>query len=137
MKRLLFLAAVALTATSALAATGNAVVSWVPPTTYTDGSPLAPAAITGNAIDCIFTPTGGIAASCGSTPAQVAGNGTATGTVTLTYPPQGGRACFRVRVLVGAVSADPSNEACKDFVALKPSPASNVVVTVTVSITAP
>jgi len=137
MKRFLYAALAALFVGPALAATGTATITWTRPTTYTDGSVLAASAISGNAIDCVFTPTGGVATSCGSTPATVAGGNTATGTVTLTYPVQGGRACFRVRALVGSVSSDPSAErpeACKDFEALKPNAPSNVTVTITVSV---
>lgn len=125
------------TAASVFAATGPAAVTWTRPTTYVDGTALAPGEIIGNRIVCVFTPTGATASvPCVFTPTSVAGNAV-TGNFTVTYPAQGGRACFQVVVQTQGADADPStvtDASCKTFPALKPSPATGVTVTVTVTI---
>jgi len=122
---------------TAHAATGASTVSWVRPVTYTDGSALAASELTGYDVQCTFRPTGGSTAACaGLSPATLAG-GLTTAQVTITYPGNtGGRVCFRLVAKTATASSDPSNEACKDLPALKPSPPTDVVVTITVSTTA-
>ncbi len=132
MKRLAFLALAVLPA-FAPAATGIATISFTRPTTYSDGSALPASAITGYAVDCQFTPTGGAAAPCTLTGSPFAGS-VQSGNVTITYPPVGGSACFSLRTLVGSLSSVASAASCKTFDAVTPSPPTNVVVTVSLSL---
>lgn len=119
---------------AARAGTGGVQLSWVKPTTYSDGSALPATAITAYAIECTFTPTGGTASQCTQNASTFLGS-TVTGSLTLTYPAIGGKACWRLRTVTGAtVSTDPSNEACKDFAALSANPPTNLTVTVTVTV---
>ena len=118
----------------AYAATGSKTITFTRPTTYTDGSPLAASAITGYRVECEFTPTGGTMSQCATTPANLAGGTSTSGSVTFTYPPEGGTVCFRLRTLVGSLVADASNQACSPLEALRPNPPTNVTVTVTVSL---
>jgi hypothetical protein len=117
----------------ALAATGPAVLTWTRPTTYTDGSPMPASDITAYGVQCTLTPTGGTAAPCVLSSATLAGN-VITGSLTVTYPAQGARACFRLVTRVGTRESDPSNESCKDFAPLTPSPPTNVTITISVSL---
>lgn len=121
----------------AQAATGVAQVTWTNPTTYTDGSPLATAEITGYNVTCTFRVTGTTSTvPCGGfSPATLTGSLTSTQT-TLTYPAAGGEACFTLVVKVGAALSDPSDTtaaSCKTFAALRPSKATGVTVVVTVA----
>lgn len=117
----------------ASAATGPSTVSWTPPTTYTDGSVLPAAALSGNKIGCLFTPTGGTAAPC-TLSANTAAGSASSFTANLTYPAVGGTACFTVIATAGGVDSAPSNATCKTLAALVPNPPTNVTVTVTLTL---
>lgn len=137
MKRFLLIAALALLALPTFAATGSSTVSWARPTTYTDNSPLAAAAISGNKILCTFTPTGGTAVPC-TLSANTAPGAAQSFTATLTYPASGGAACFQVIATANGIDSAPSPiaaGACKTFDPLPPSPPGNVTVTVTLAFT--
>lgn len=123
----------------ALAATGNAQITFVRPTLYTDGTPLPVTAISGFQINCTFQNTGSsVVNPCtAQSPLELPGNVT-TGAVTFTFPAQGGRACFTMRTRVGSAVSDPSSpEACRDFAPLAPNPPTGVTVTVTVTVATP
>lgn len=132
MKRLLLIFAAFFTL-PVLAATGSTVITWTAPTSYTDNSPLPASAITAYVIDCTLTPTGGVAAPCVFTPASFLGSAV-TGTVSVTYPAQGGRACFSLRTSVSGTLSAASNVTCKDFAALTPNPPTNVTITISVTV---
>lgn len=134
MKRSLFFFLACLFAAPSFAAVGSLRISFDRPTTYVDGSPLPVSAITGYGIQCVFTPTGGTAAPCSISPAVLPGS-VVTGTTALTYPASGGRACVRLVTRTAVTEAVPSNEACADFAALAPSPATGVTVTITIGVT--
>lgn len=135
MKRLLSSIALSIISAIACAATGTAALSFIRPTTYVDGSALAASAITGYAVDCTFTPTGGTATACASSPATLPGTAQ-SGNITLTYPAIGGQACFVLRTLVGTnSSAGSSPPACKALAPIAPSDPSNLTVTITVALT--
>lgn len=121
--------------TPADAATGNAALSFSRPTTYTDGSALSTAEITGYAVDCFFTPTAGTAGACPVTGSPLAGGANQAGSVTLTVPASGGQACFKLRTLVGTASSLGGTPACKTFPDTRtPSDPTGVTVTVTLSL---
>lgn len=135
--RLLAFASLLLIAGTATAGTGVANISWTLPTLYTDGTPLPAASIAETQVYCEWTGTGTttIAPCANATPAAFAGSVT-TGVQTFTFPPAGGKACWYLRTRVASAVSDPSSpKACKDFAPLAPNAPSNVVVTVTVSIT--
>lgn len=122
----------------ATAATSSQTGNWSASSTYTDGSPLAVADITGHEIDCQYTPVGGVAAACSFTPTSTTGSGTSFA-VTVTYPSNtAGKACFRVRTkTASAVSAYGPLIAgsCRDLPALAPSAPGAVTITVTLALT--
>jgi hypothetical protein len=91
-------------------------------------------AITGYAVDCTFTPTGGTAAACTLAGSPLPGSAQ-SGNVTVTYPAVGGSACFSLRTLVGTNSSVGTAPVCKTFDAVAPNPPTNVTVTVTVALT--
>lgn len=117
----------------AKAATNSPAVTWLKPTTYTDGSALPAASITGYKLGCLFTPTAGTAVPCTLSSSTAAGSAQ-TFTATLTYPAIGGSACFTVIATAGGVDSAPSAAACKTFDALVPNPPSNVTVTVSLTL---
>lgn len=118
----------------ALAATADVSMSWERPTAYEDGSPLPASSISGYSVLCGFTSTGASSpAPCTFTPTSIAGNAL-TGSVTLTYPPEGGDACFRLVTRVGALESVPSEASCVHFEPLRPGSPSNFKVTITVRI---
>ncbi len=120
---------------AAIAQAATGVLSFTPPTQYSDGSPLPAAAITGYDVQCSkWTPTGGVAATCTQFPAAtLAGNATG-GTLTGTVPATGGAACFQVRTKTASGAGAWSAEACKTFAPLVPNPPSNVTVAVVIGI---
>lgn len=116
------------------AATGG--LSYSPPTTYEDDTPLPASAIAGYNVRCAsFTPTGGSAGTCPTiAPTSLPGNATG-GTITLTIPGTGGVACFQVQTVATNGAVSPwSNQACKTFAPLTPNPPSNVTVAVVIGI---
>lgn len=136
MKKLLLTLLGALCIAPAFAATSPYTLTWTRPTTYVDGSALPASAITGFRTQCTLTPTGGTATPCTFTPTGYAGS-VLTGTGTLTYPPQGGRACFAIVVDVGSLSSDPSEigpNSCLTLAPIRPSPPGPVTVTITVAV---
>lgn len=122
-----------LAAVSSFAGTGTAAFAWTRPTTYTDGSALPASAISRYDVLCTFTPTGGTASACTLNPSTFAGTAS-SGSLALTYPATGGRACFRLTVSTATGVSDPSNEACVDFAAAKPSAPANLTVTITIAV---
>ena len=122
---------------TAQAAAGTAAGQFTRASSFTDGTPLAAADVVNYEIDCVFTPTGGVAGPCVSSPAATPTN---SFTVTLTYPAIGGRACFRTktRTTNGALSDfSPylaNGASCRDFSAPAANPTSGVTVTVVVSV---
>jgi hypothetical protein len=132
------LAALAFAGT-ANAATATAVISYTPPTQYSDGAALPPAEIIGYAIECLFWPnpiTSGAGTACQPSPPQLPGGTATTGTITFPYAPQGGRVCFRIAAAVawgtGPWNATP---ACKTLASVLPGAPGNVVITVTIQTT--
>lgn len=114
----------------AFAATGTASLTFTRPSTYIDGSALAASDITGYAVECTFTPTGGVVAPCTMTGATLPGTAQ-SGAVTLTYPAKGGQACFVLKTLVGSTSsAGTQPPACKTFAPIPPSDPTNLTVTI-------
>lgn len=133
MKRLCLLLAVL--PSLVLAATGTSALSYTRPTTRVDGSTLAASEITGYAVDCTFTPTGGTATACTLSTTTLPGGTSASGSVTITYPAVGGVACFKLRTLTGSLSSPGSQPAaCKDLPAVAPSDPTNLTVTITVAL---
>lgn len=124
---------------AALASTVPAQLSYTKANTYVDGSALAPADITGHGIYCTFTPTTGSPIPCTFSPVSFSG-AVSTGSVTLTYPASGGKACFRLTTrTTGAESAQTAESPamCKDLPAIAPSPPGNPSITVTITINIP
>lgn len=117
----------------ASAGTANAAFAITRPTAYADGTALPAANIASYPVACMFTPTGGSATACTFTPTSFAGS-VLTGSVALTVPPDGGRACFTLKThLVNGVDSDPGAEACKDVPAVKPN-APGYTITITLAI---
>lgn len=89
---------------ASLAGTPSAVLSWVAPTTFTDGSPL-----TGTVTYNVYQ---------GPTGAETL---TTTGVTALTWSANpasltaGSSICWTVTAVVGGVESAPSNEVCKSF----------------------
>ncbi len=107
-----------------------ATLTYTPPTTYTDGSPLAASAITGYEFRCGAGTTAGITCTPLSLP------GTATGgTMAITGPATGFTACVEGRTLV-ALGPGPwsSPPACKTYAAVPPSAPGNIVIAVVIGI---
>jgi hypothetical protein len=116
------------------AATANVTINYVRANTYVDGTPLPASSITGHAVDCSFTPTGGTAALCALTGSPFPGS-VQSGTVVVTYPPVGGQACFALKTLVGSNSSNGSQPpVCVALPAIKPGDPTNVTVTITLAI---
>lgn len=119
----------------AFGATAN--LSYTRPTQYTDGTALPAGDIASYNVRCAsFTPTGGTTpGACPAiTPTSLPGSATG-GTITLTIPAAGGRACFQVQtVVVSGAMSDWSAEGCKVFAPAVPNPPSNVTVTATVEL---
>lgn len=118
------------------AATADPVaLTFTRPVAYTNGSALPTTAITGYAVDCTFTPTGGTAAVCALTGSPLAGGTNQVGTVQLTYPAVGGEACFKLRTLVGQqTSAGTQPAVCRTLAALVPNDPTNLTITITVAV---
>lgn len=117
------------------AATGTAAGTWTRPTAHEDASPLAASAITGYALTCEFTPTGGASAACASfTPATFAGTAT-SGTITVSnLPATGGQLCLTLSTVTSYSRSAPSPAQCKAVDPVKPNAPSNFTITVTVAI---
>lgn len=112
-----------LTSVVVQAAGPTATLTWVPPTTNTDGSP-----ITGTLTYNIYEGQGASVSTCtvGSTPSQTGLSGT---TVTISTGLQDGTtACFAVTAVEGGVESAKSNTATKTF-----PPATPLAPTLTVS----
>lgn len=127
----------ALVATRLDAATAPASITFTRPTTWSNGSPLAASDIAGYQVECQFTATGSTSSvPCTLTGAPLAGGTSQSGSVTVTYPPIGGQACFSLRTVAvgGMLSPGSTPPACKTLPALTPSDPSNVTITVTLAI---
>lgn len=126
----------------AFAAAGTSQTTWTNPVQYVDGSTLPSSDISGYKFLCTFTPTGastGVPCS-GLTPAQINTGAQSTVSLSFTYPPAGGVACFQVVATAAGSDSDPSAntaQSCKTFAALKPRPPSGVTITVTISANLP
>lgn len=118
-----------------VAATGN--LSYTRPTAYTDGTALPAGDIASYNVRCAsFTPTGSTTpqACPAITPTTLPGTATG-GTITLTIPAAGGRACFQVQTVVASgATSDWSVEGCKTFAPATPNPPGNVTVAVVIGI---
>lgn len=135
-RSVMVLALVALAEISA-AATKPVGITFTRPTQWSDGSPLAASDITGYQVECQFTATGATAATpCTLTGSPLPGGTSQTGSVTLTYPPVGGEACFVLRTVAtgGLLSEGSAPPHCKTLPALRPADPSNVTITITVAI---
>lgn len=119
--------------TPARAATAPVAISYTPATTYTDGTPLG-ADLARYDINCTLAVNGGGTAPCVFTPTSF-GAGSVGGTISVTYPVQGGHACVTL-VTVTTVNARsvPSNQACADIPPLTPSPPTNVSISITLAV---
>ena len=103
----------------------TASISFVRPTTYTNGQPLLATAITGFEFRC------GAGTSTGVTCTALTLAGTATaGTMAITVPAEGGTACIEGRTLVAAGPGPYSSPACKAWPAWKPGAPGTVTVVV-------
>lgn len=126
MRRVLAMLGGLLLSVSAMAAT----LSYTPPTTYTDGSPLPAADILGYEFRCGAGTSAGV--SC--TPLTLPGTATG-GTMVITGPAAGFTACVegatRVAAGLGPYSSPP---ACKTFAAIPPNPPGNVTIAVVIGI---
>jgi hypothetical protein len=127
---LAIISAALLLALPLVAGAETATLSFTRPTTYTDGSPLPAAAITGYEFRC------GAGTSAGVTCPTLTLGGTATGgSMTLTGPASGFTACFEGRTLVaagpGPYSAPP---VCRSFPPLQPSPPGAITVAVVIGV---
>jgi hypothetical protein len=132
MKRI-FLALLAILPVAAFAQ--SAILTFTPPTQYTDGSPLPASAITGYEAQCSkWTPTGGVAGTCTQFPASTLAAGTTGGTLTGTIPAAGGTACWQMRTKSAPGPGPWGAEACKTFAPLLPNPPGNVTVAVVIGI---
>jgi hypothetical protein len=106
------------------AATAN--LSWVAPTTYTDGTPLQASAITGYNFRCGAGTTTGV--SC--TPVSTTGTATAA-VMQVAVPATGGTACIEGQTVTAAAAGPYSiPPVCKTFPALQPGPPASITVAV-------
>jgi hypothetical protein len=124
----------------ATAATGVATISFTAPTTYANGAPLAAADIAGYNIDCTFEKPDTTVAPCALNPITIPP--ASPGTVSITVPDVGGKACFQLRTVLknNATSDMSAPPACKTFAATppaNPSAPKNVTVVVTVTVAGP
>lgn len=124
MKTLFALAALVI-ALPAFGATAN--LSFIRPSTYVDGSPLAAADIDGYELRCA-TLNGG---ACTIPAVTLAGTFT-SGQVTVAVPTSGGNACFHVVTNVDGVFSVPSNQSCKVFAPTQPGSPTNVTIAVVI-----
>lgn len=128
MRRVLAMLGGLLLSVSAIAATAN--LSFSRPTTYTDGSALAAADITGYEFRCGAGTSAGVVCTNLTLPGSALG-----GAMTVTGPSSGFTACIEGRTLVaGGPGPYSSPPACKTFPALVPSPPGNVTVAVVIGI---
>lgn len=128
MRRVLAMLGGLLLSVSAIAATAN--LSFSRPTTYTDGSALAAADITGYEFRCGAGTSAGVVCTNLSLPGSAL-----SGAMTVTGPSSGFTACIEGRTLVaGGPGPYSSPPACKTFPALVPSPPGNVTVAVVIGI---
>lgn len=126
MRRIYALLAGVLLAATALAES----ITWIGPTTYTNGQPLPASAITGYEFRCqAATTTPGILCST----VTVGGTATST-TITITVPATGGTACVEGRAFAGAnnpsVWAGGTGAACLTFPPTQPGPPTNITLAV-------
>lgn len=107
-----------------------ATLTFTPPTSYTDGSPLPASAITGYEFRC------GAGTSAGVTCTPLTLPGTATGgTIAITGPASGFTACVEGATRVAAGLGPYSSPlACKTFAPVPPNPPGNIVVAVVIGI---
>ena len=113
--RLLMLVGLLLVGCSLSAAPPTGVLTWTPPTTYSDGSPLGAAAIT-------------YAVYQGPAKAETK---VISGLTTLTYTATvqaGATVCWTVTASVAGLESVPSAEVCKSFSPVAPSAPGNVAV---------
>ena len=113
----------------------SAILTFTPPTQYTDGSSMPASAITGYDVQCSkWTPTGGVAGICSQFAAAVLPSGATGGTLTGTIPATGGQACFQIRTKTAAAVSAWTADNCKTFAPLVPNPPGNVTVAVVIGI---
>ena len=126
MKKIVALLLNLLVAPAAFAA--SATISFVPPTTYTNGSPLPAASITGYDLRCTgFTPTGGTAGACDAPPLSIPGTAKG-GEMIVAVPVEGGEACFTATTKTALSDSAPSVPSCKVFPSIPPAAPTNLKV---------
>ena len=126
MKKIVALLLNLLVAPAAFAASGS--ISFEPPTTYTNGSPLPASDITVYDLRCVgFTPTGKPAETCAANPVLIPGTAK-SGEMIVAVPVEGGEACFTATTKTALSDSVPSVPSCKVFPPIPPAAPTNLKV---------